>query len=468
LNGSGSGFLSDVLETYDLSAANSPGIPGTGYSKSVILSYLGRANYSFKNKYLITASLRADGSSKYSTKNKWGYFPSAAFAWRIKEEPFLKENGFIDDLKLRTSWGITGSQAINAYQTLTQLTSGITAFGDGLYVTYAPGGLLPGDLKWETTEQVNFGIDFIFLNSRYQFTADFYLKNTNDLLNPVSLPASLGYSNTIQNVGKISNKGVELSLDSKILTGHFKWNLNTNFALNRSKVIKLYDGQDILTGSFSHPLITDNAKLIREGESLGVFYGYLSDGYDENGIEQYKDLEEDGVINQLDKTIIGNPNPSFIYGFNSEMFYKNFELTLFVQGTHGNDILNISGISTIDYQGGLNLPKDVYYNHWTQDNTNAKYPKISKFSTARYSDRQIEDGSFLRLKNIQFAYSLPLKKLNITDIKNAKVYFSGQNLLTLTNYSWWDPEINSGGEQGLDHYRYPTAKTYSVGIKVTF
>ena len=468
LMGSGSGFLSDVLETYDLSAAGSPGIPGSMYSKSVILSYLGRINYSFKSKYLFTASLRSDGSSKYSVGDKWGYFPSAAFAWRIKEEPFMLAKKFINDFKLRTSWGITGSQAINAYQTLTQLSSGLTAFGDGLYVTYAPGVLLPGNLKWESTEQINLGFDLIFHENRYKVTTDYYIKNTHDLLNPVSLPSSLGYSSTIQNVGQIRNRGLEFSIDSKILTGDFRWGLTTNFAINRSKVIKLYDGQDILTGSFSHPLITDNAKLIREDEPIGVFYGYLTDGYDENGKEQYKDLKEDGVINQLDKTIIGNPNPDVIYGLNSDMFFKNFELNLFFQGAYGNDILNISGISTIDYQGGLNMPKDVYYNHWSPENKDAKYPKISKTSTARFSDRQIEDGSFLRLKNIQLSYTLPLKEWGMLGINSAQIYLRGQNLLTITDYSWWDPEINSGGEQGLDHYRYPTAKSFSMGIKLSF
>ncbi|QGY48162.1 SusC/RagA family TonB-linked outer membrane protein [Maribellus comscasis] len=468
LGGSGSGFLSDALETYDLGAAGNPGVPSSGYSKSVILSYLGRLNYSFNNKYLLTASIRTDGASKYSDGHKWGYFPSAAFAWKLKQEPFLKDNNLIDDFKLRTSWGVTGSQAINAYQTLTQLSSGITVFGDDQYTTFAPGTQLPGDLKWESTEQFNLGLDIALHNYRYRLTADFYLKNTHDLLNPVSLPSSLGYSTTIKNVGQIRNNGIEFSLDSKILTGKFIWNLNANLAINRSKVIKLYDGQDILTGSFSHPLITDNAKLIREGEPLGVFYGYLTDGYDETGVEKYKDLEEDGVINELDKTIIGDPNPDFIYGFNSNMKYKNFELNLFIQGSYGNDILNVSGISRIDYQGGLNLPKEVYYNHWTVDNTDAKYPKISTNSTAKYSNRQIEDGSYLRFKNIQLTYNLPLHRWNFYGLDKVQIYFSGQNLITFTKYSWYDPEINSGGEQGLDHYRYPTAKTYSMGIKVSF
>ena len=468
LIGQGSGFLSDVLETYNLSAASNPGIPGSGYSKSVLLSYLGRVNYSYDNRYLFTASLRADGSSKYSEGNKWGYFPSFAFAWKLKQESFLKDNEFINDLKLRTSWGVTGSQAINAYQTLTQLSSGLVVFGDALYPTFAPGFLLPGDLKWESTEQLNLGVDIAFLNDRFSLSADFYLKNTYDLLNAVGLPSSLGYTSTIKNVGEIRNKGVEFLFDAKILTGNFRWDLSGNIAINRNEVIKLYEGQDIYTGNFSHPLITERAKILREGEPLGVFYGYLVDGYDNNGLEKYKDIEEDGIINELDKTIIGNPNPDLIYGLSSNMVYKNFDLSFFIQGTYGNDIINVSGISTIDYPGGLNTIKDVYYNHWTPENTNAKYPKPTKITSAKFSDRQVEDGSFIRLKNIMLSYHIPVNQIRGNFISGAQVYVSGQNLLTLTKYSWWDPEINSNGQQGIDQYSYPMAKTYSFGIKLSF
>ena len=479
LGGSGNGYLSNVTETYDLGLASNPGIPSSGYTKSVLMSYLGRVNYSFKNKYLLTASLRADGSSKYSAGSKWGYFPSGAFAWKVKEEGFLKDVELISDLKFRSSYGYTGSQAINAYATLNQLATGKSIFGDALYNAIAPGTTLPGNLKWETTEQVDMGFDIAILKNRLRLSADAYLKNTRDLLNTVKLPSSLGFTQTIQNVGQIRNKGIELSLDAKILTGSFKWDMNANIAMNKSKVIKLYGGQDILTGSISTSFIEDNSSLLREGLPMGVFYGYKKDGYDANGKEIYKDLSgpagtPDGIINQFDKSIIGDPNPDFIYGLNSNMSFKNFELTLFFQGSQGNDIVNVSSIgNTLDYGFGLNMTKDVYNDHWTPTNTNAKYPVISRNASMRYSDRLVEDGSFLRLRNIQLMYNVPMHKFGINWFRNMQIYASGQNLLTFTKYSWWDPEVNSQGgsnstAQGIDHYSYPTAKTVTLGIKVGF
>ena len=479
LGGSGNGYLSDVTETYDLGLASNPGIPSSSYTKSALMSYLGRINYSFKNKYLLTASLRADGSSKYSAGSKWGYFPSGAFAWKIKEEGFLKDVELISDLKFRSSYGYTGSQAINAYATLNQLSTGKTIFGDALYNAIAPGTTLPGNLKWETTEQADIGFDIAILNNRFRLSADAYLKNTRDLLNTVKLPSSLGFTQTIQNVGQIRNKGLEISLDAKIFTGQFKWDMNANIAFNKSKVVKLYGGQEILTGSISTSFIEDNSSLLREGLPMGVFYGYKKDGYDANGKEIYKDLSgpagtPDGIINQFDKAIIGDPNPDFIYGLNSNMSFKNFELTLFFQGSQGNDIVNVSSIgNTLDYGFGLNMTKDVYNDHWTPTNTNAKYPVISRNASMRYSDRLVEDGSFLRLRNIQLMYNVPMHKFGINWFRNMQIYASGQNLLTFTKYSWWDPEVNSQGgsnstAQGIDHYSYPTAKTVTFGIKVGF
>jgi TonB-linked SusC/RagA family outer membrane protein len=443
------------------------------------MSYLGRINYSFNNKYLFTASIRADGSSKYSEGNKWGYFPSGAFAWKAKEEDFLKDIEFITDLKLRTSYGFTGSQAIGAYATLNQLTSGKTIFGDALYTTFAPGTTLPGNLKWETTEQADLGIDIAVLNNRFRLNVDAYLKNTRDLLNTVTLPASLGFTSTIRNVGQIQNKGIEVSLDAKILTGEFKWDLDANIAFNRNKVVKLYEGQDILAGGFNTSLIADNTSLLREGLPMSVFYGYRMDGYDAVGKEKYKDLSgpsvtPDGIISPFDKTIIGNPNPDFIYGLNSTMSYKNFELTLFFQGSQGNDIVNLSSIgNTLDYGYCLNMPKEVYNSHWTPTNTNAKYPILTRSASMRYSDRLVEDGSFLRLRNIQLMYSLPTQKYGINWLRNLQIFASGQNLLTFTKYSWWDPEVNSMGgsnsiAQGIDYYGYPTTKTVTFGIKFGF
>lgn len=465
------GFLSNVFETSNLGAASSPGIPQSNFSESVILSWLGRVNYSFNDKYLLTASFRADGSSRFSEGNKWGYFPSAAVAWRISQEDFLRDNPVISDLKLRASWGLTGSQAIKPYATLNRLTAGNTVFGNSLYVTFAPGTTLPADLKWETTEQIDIGLDFGILDDRVLVSTDYFVKNTRDLLNIVRLPSSMGFLETIQNVGEVQNSGVELSVNAHVVnSGGFNWIINANTTFLKNKVTKLAGGVDILTNSVSVLILNDNVGILREGRPIGQFFGYLEDGYTDQGKIKYRDLTGDGAVTAEDKTNIGNPNPDMIYGFNSNLSYKNFELSLFFQGTVGNDIFNASSASsTLDYGQGLNGPKEVLTNHWTPENPDAKYPKISRQASVEVSDRFVEDGSYLRLKNIQLAYNIPLQE--ISWIRRFQVYVSGQNLLTSTNYSWWDPEVNSRGlgtNRGVDHFSYPTAKSFTVGIRAGF
>jgi TonB-linked SusC/RagA family outer membrane protein len=395
-------------------------------------------------------------------------------AWRISNEEFLKNNKFISELKLRTSWGLTGSQAIDPYATLNQLSANRTVFDDALYTAFSPGTRLPGNLKWETTEQKDIGIDLGILNNRILFTADYYIKNTRDLLNTVVLPSSLGFTSTIQNIGEVQNKGIELGIDSRIFTGAFKWDLNANVSFNRNKVVKLYGGADILGGNVNVVVINDVTNILREGQPIGRFWGYLEDGYTEQGNIKFKDLDGNGTITQTDKTYIGDPNPNFIYGINSSMSFKNFDLSLFIQGVQGNDLFNVSSIvNTIDYGFGLNMPAEVLTSHWTPTNINEKYPIISRNTTSRVSNRFIEDGSYLRLRNIQLAYNLPVNKWGIKWISNVQVYVSGQNLLTLTKYSWWDPEVNSRGggnstAQGIDHNSYPMAKAFTAGLRMSF
>lgn len=462
VSGSGSGFLTDLSETHDLGAAAVAGIPSSGYSKSVLLSGLGRVNYSFDNKYLATVSFRSDGSSRYSEGNKWGYFPSAALAWKVSEEDFFTENDVISGLKIRTSWGLTGSQAISPYSTLNLLNSGNTVFGNTLYPLFGPSTRLPGALKWETTEQIDFGVDVGFLQNRLTINADYYVKNTRDLLNTVRLPSSMGFTTTIQNVGEVQNKGFELGVDAKVFTGDFRWDLFGNIGFNSNEVISLYNGEDILGGFVNVIAVQDNVNILREGRPIGQFWGYVEDGYTEEGMIQYRDLNDDGAINADDKTYIGDPNPDFTYGLNSSMAYKNLELTLFIQGTQGNDIFNVSAIpSTLDYGQGINMPREVLLDHWTPQNTDAKYPIISRNSSTQVSDRWVEDGSYLRLKNIQLAYNF--NKLGV-GLENLQVYASGQNLITLTDYSWWDPGVNSG----IDHYSYPVSKVVTFGFRATF
>jgi TonB-linked SusC/RagA family outer membrane protein len=470
---SGSVFISDAPETYALEAAANFGTPSSGYTDWAMLSYLSRVNYNLMNKYLLTASFRADGSSRYSKGNKWGFFPSVALAWRISEENFLKDNNLISDLKLRVGYGETGSTAISPYYTLNMLNSGKVVLNDELVTYYAPGTRLPGSLKWETTAQTNIGVDLGFYNNRYRLVIDYYIKNTRDLLNTVQLPASLGYTTTIQNVGEIRNKGLEIALDATIFDKYFYWNISPNISLNKNKVISLNEGEDIRGASYYNGIITDFINIIREGEPLGIFYGYKELGYDDTGKIVYEDIDGGG-LSYNDKIKTGNPHPDFIYSINSDLAYKNFEMNLFIQGSYGNDIYNFSSMAhTQDMGYGLNTIRGMLNNTWTPENPNAKYPRLSRTNSARISDRFVEDGSYLRLKNIQLAYNIPLDKWGINWMQHAQIYISGQNLLTLTKYSWFDPEINyAGGSNsmnlGIDYYSYPVAKSVTLGIKLDF
>ena len=323
-------------------------------------------------------------------------------------------------------------------------------------------------MKWETTEQLDIGFDLGFKKNLFTITADYYIKNTKDLLNTVTLPSSLGFTRTIQNVGEVQNKGLELGLIAQLFTGTFKWDLNTNISFNRNQVVKLYNGEDILGGFVSVVALQDNANILREGRPIGQFWGYVEDGYDGNGKIKYKDLEPDGKLTIADKTYIGDYNPDFIYGLNSNMSYKNFELNIFLQGSYGNDIFNLGSVTyAYDFVSGLNMVKEVLYNSWTPSNTNAKYPIISRNTTVNISDRFIEDGSYLRLKNIQLSYNFPVQSLKLNLIQSLQVYMSGQDLLTLTKYSGWDPEVNSQGF-GIDNKSYPMSKSITFGVRARF
>lgn len=465
LGAGGTGFLSDIFETYNIGAAANQNIASSGYSKYVLASYIGRVNYTYDNRYLLTASIRRDGASVYSPGSKWGYFPSVALAWRVSNEHFLADNRVISDLKLRTSWGKTGSQGVSPYMTLNNLTPDRTIFNDNFANTFAPGTRLPGNLKWETTAQFDAGLDLAVFGNRFLLTVDYYVKNTRDLLSVVSLPSSLGYTSTVMNVGKIQNKGLELGADALVLKqGDLSWDLNANISFNRNKVVSLYGGEDILRDNIGVIIVSDATGILREGRPVGQFWGYKEAGYDSKGFIVFKDTNEDGAITQADKTYIGDANPNFIYGLNSNLTYKGFEFNMFWQGSQGNDIFNASAITnTMDYGFGLNMPKSVFYNHWTPDSPDAQYPKISLKSPVRMSDRFIEDGSYLRLKNISLGYNVT-ELIRSKAIRNLYVYVSGQNLLTFTGYSWWDPETN----YRIDHNSYPVAKSVTAGVRIGF
>lgn len=469
------GFNYEGMGSENIGVGSNPGVPTSTSYSWVLFSYLARANYSFKGRYLFTASMRADGSSRFGANQKWGYFPSAAFGWRLIDEPFAQNLTAISDLKLRLSYGVTGNTGLSPYQTLFALTPINTVYNDQLYVGQLTGAQLTNpNLKWESTGQFNAGVDIAVLRNRFSLTFDYYRKNTRDLLATVPLQQSTGYTSTIQNIGQIRNSGIELGLNANLVNAKaFKWDLNVNITRNRSEVLRLAGGSDVFGTALQQPLSVA-VNLIRVGEPIGVFYGYLEDGLNEKGAIKYKDLNGDDALTLADKTIIGNPNPKFLYNLGTNLSYKDFTLTMFWLGKQGGDIFN----ANLTNQGssmyfGENQLKEVYDNHWTtaNPNPNAKYPKISASTSFKESDRYIEDGSFLRLKSVQLAYNIPAKAIKW--VRSMQLYVSGQNLITFTKYSWYDPEVNTlGGANsisvGVDQTGYPTARTYTLGARIGF
>lgn len=476
--GAATGFLSDIVGTYDLNAATVKGLPASSYSDWKMLSFLGRINYNYADRYLLTVSFRSDGSSRFNKGNKWGYFPSAAVAWRLKQEAFLQDVEWLSELKLRVGYGVTGSTAISPYATMNTLTSENVAFGTSLgketVVAYLPSYTYVGDLKWERTAQTDIGLDLSFFNNRLRFTMDYYYKKTTNLLNNVELPRSSGYTTALRNIGSLSNRGFELQVDGRIIDSVVKWDLGANFSLNRSRIDELADHEDIFgsTISSSNGLVNGQLNLIREGEPMCVFYGYVEDGYAEKGMIVYKDIDGVEGISSADRTIIGDPNPNFLLNFNTTLKYKRFSLSAFFQGSFGNDIYGIS-MATFAYRYNYNANsmKEVMGNYWTGENPNSKYPNMVENINLKLSDRFVYDGSYLRLKNLELAYDIPCGKEK--SIKSARISLSASNLLTITKYPFWDPDVNSKGGsssivQGVDAAGYPSARTFSLGCRLTF
>lgn len=470
---SGNTFLSDLPLSNDLGSAEIINTPTSDYTKWALMSYLGRLNYSFRDKYLFTASLRADGSSRYSAGQRWGYFPSFAVAWRVSKEPFMADITSISDLKIRASYGKTGSTAIDPYSTQNLLQSGKAATGNGNFTYYAPGTTYPGSLKWETTTQYDIGFDLSLLNQRLRITGDYYYKYTTDLLNTVFLPSSSGYVSTTRNIGQMNNSGVELSLEGDIIRGK-DWQVTAGFNIshNKNEVAKLAGGDDIFGTTFTN-YGSGAITIIREGEPLGAFYVFKDAGFNETGQLTYVDMNGDNAYtDRADRYIAGSPFPDFIYGFNGDVRYKNWALNFLIQGSEGNEIFNLSEMRNYSYSQGMNIERKVYYESWREgkDNSGAKYPRIERVGTLRYSDRFLEDASFIRLKHVSLAYYIPLSQ-QLNWIKGISVYVSAQNYLTLTKYNGMDPEVSSKGNDinsGIDHFTYPNNKTLSFGAKVQF
>jgi len=479
LNASVTGISNNATENYDLAAASIINPPANSLSEWTLLSWLGRVNYTLRDKYLFTASLRSDGSSRFGAGNKWANFPSAAIAWRASQEPFLQQVDIIDDLKIRASYGVTGNTALTPYQSLDRLAAVRIVQGNKTdQVGYVPSSLANADLQWETTKQINIGFDLSLFKSRIGLTVDLYKKNTENLLASVPLPPSLGFTSALNNVGEIENKGYEIGMIGVVVDKIFKWNINGQFSVNRNEVVELAGESDIFGSANSHPF-NATINIARVGHPLGVFFGLLGDGLDENGFEKFQDIDQSGAINALDRVILGNPYPDFTYGLNNTLSYKNFELNFFIQGVQGRDLFwETAGVHLNSFQRGMNQFSDLAGNYWTTNNPdpNAKYAKISSQTTQQVSDRYVHDASFLRLKLVRLSYNIPVAKL--TWISRAQIYVAGTNLITRTSYPGLDPEVNTTGSEsnvigtrlrvGIDESAYPIPKMMTIGINLGF
>jgi len=481
-------FPSDVLLTDNLGLANTEN--DNLYSNkgdNSLLSYLGRINYSLLDKYLLTASVRADGSSRFGENNKYGYFPSLAAGWKLSEEDFIPD--FFERLKLRMSWGLTGNQDIGNYASISTFASSgsagssVAVLGESALVGTSPTRIANPDLKWETTEQYDFGIDASILSGRLNITADYFIKTTSDILLNLPLPRASGFSQILSNVGEMENRGFEFLINAfPVQTDNFSWLTTLNFSKIENKVLNI-GGSDIITGGLQG---IGNTTILREGSPAYSYYGYNVTGiFQANddiagsaqpdsrpGYPIFEDVDGDSQITPDDQQIIGNPYPDFTYGFQNSFSYKGFQLDIFIQGQEGNDLLNINTIESL-YPANFrrNRLEEQGLNRWTVQNTNTKWPsgvEPSAYGGGKVNTLSLLDGSYIRLKNVQMGYDIPVDQIGF--LQSARVHITGQNLLTITNYTGYDPEANAFGRSNvrLDYNSYPLPKTYLIGFNLTF
>lgn len=457
-------FVTDLFEYNNINVGMDllPGDVGSYKNSSKLISFYGRVTYDYKGKYLVTATLRRDGSSKFGANHKWGTFPSASVAWRISDEGFMKSAEWLDDLKIRASYGVTGNQDIGNYKTMAIYGDAGYYYNNGEYNTqYSPIQNENPDLKWEQTAQLDLGVDFSFFNGRLRGAVDYYNKRTTDLLYeyPVPVPPYL-YGTMMANVGVVTNKGFEISLNTiPVQTRNFRWDLGVNMAHNENMLVSLsneqYSRDKIYLGSYSITGLAETTVIMESGHPIGTFYGAKYIGTDENGIFQYADINGDGkFVYADDRTYIGNPQPDFTLNITSQFQYKNFFASFLLRGVFGNDVVN----GTALYLGDINrMPGENVL-----DIALDKAPQ-----TPVYSSYYVEDGSFLRLDNLQVGYDFKFKPDSM--VKNVRLTLNCNNLFIITKYTGIDPEVSQDGTVfGIDARNYyPKTRSFSLGLNIT-
>lgn len=502
LLGEAMNFPFDNLENDYLGLGATPSKVESSYSEKMLLSFFARSNYNYDNRYLLTATVRSDGSTVFSKKNKWGFFPSFSAAWRISEEAFMKDVEWVSNFKVRLGWGIVGNDRISNYLSMDLYEAGKYGVGNNTVTVLTPKQLRNANLKWEGSNTVNLGVDLGFLENRLNITADAFVKNTKDLLLAQSLAHVTGFDSQMQNIGKIQNKGIELSISStNIQTRKLTWQTNFNISFIKNTLKGLASGvQSMYSRSGFDSNFTAYDYLATVGQSLGLIYGYEFDGVYQSsdfyttpdnqlilkegitnnarygtvkpGVVKYKDQDGDGVITTNDRTVIGNAMPKWYGGITNAFDYKGLDFSFMFQFNYGNDIYNATRLyATQSRSGRRNMLAEVA-DRWSPTNASNKVPSQGGYIVNDVYSRFIEDGSFLRLKNVTLGYTLPHKWTRKFQISKLRLYATGQNLFCVTGYSGYDPEVNSAGNNpmtpGLDWGAYPKSRVFTFGIDLQF
>jgi TonB-linked SusC/RagA family outer membrane protein len=485
---------------HSLTSALNPQPPATGESQWGILSYFGRANYILKDKYLLTLTGRLDGSSKFGQQSKYGFFPSLSIAYKLHNEPFIQNLDLFSTLKVRMSYGTIGNQEIASFTSLATVgPAGQGTFTNGeSYIGFQPLRFPNPELRWERTNQADLGVDMEFMEGRIGVVLDAYVKNTNDLLLNTPIPTTSGFSSYLSNIGKLRNTGFELGINTRNLTGSFIWDTNANISFNRNEIRALVDDNDIpVPGVLQVPT---GWSFLRVGQPIGTFFGLKSDGLfqsdeeaqqaavlagqkaeagdrkyvDWNGRDEQGNLTNtpDGRISEADRQVLGQAAPDFIWSMTNSFEYKNFDLSIFVNGSHGNSMVNAYLFEIGTLLGETNVLRSTWENRWTAENPNNIYPKVAPSERNVFSDAQIEDASFIRIKNVGLGYTIPAALANRVNIAKCRVYGNVSNLWTFTKYTGYDPEVIAFGQnsllQGIDYGGYPLSRTIQGGVQLTF
>ena len=479
------GFSNDATGYDNMGAASTTLPSSSGHYISTLQSWIGRVNYSYDSRYNASLTLRTDGSSRFAKDHRWGWFPSLGASWNIDKEKWLHLSKDVDFLQLRASVGTVGNQEIGDYQFAANVVPRTVIIDNQRATSYIIANKSNPDLKWETTTSYNIGLSSGFFHNRLTVTLDGYYKKTSDLLLNVPVEQVTGFDTVLRNVGSVTNQGIELEVGGVLIDKKdLKWNLNGNIAHNRNEVTSLGNAEYFIPShGYTNPLI------VKVGEPLGSFYGYKFKGIiqsDESlsklpsqtistvepGNPKFEDVNNDGVVNELDRVVLGNIQPDFTYGFNTKLTYKNLDLFISASGSYGNKIFNELACRLDRGNGYYYNPLAEVADRWTPTNPSNTIQKASNATSIYTDDRFVEDASYLKIRNIQLGYTLPLKK--ITNGGSLRVYVSLQNFFTFTNYSGYDPEANRSGSdetsalyQGIDNGTYPSSKTVLLGFNVT-